>query len=82
MRPRKALAARLARLEAAMGGDGVGAWLLVVPADVARDPAALAAALGEHRQRTGYAGRVVVGLPEAASVEAWAAEFGPAAGRA
>lgn len=82
MRARGALAARLAALERAMGGDGPGGWLLVVAADVARDPGALAAALAEHRARTGYAGRVVVGLPEAETVERWALQFGPAAGRA
>lgn len=70
---------RLRRLEGARAAEG---RMLTIPLAVADDPAAVAALVAAHRERTGWRGRVaLIAVPEeAATMEEWALRYAPAQG--
>jgi hypothetical protein len=69
---------RVAQLEAA--GKDTASYVVTIPPEALDDPAATAAAIAEHRERTGYTGPVILAPPEATSVEEWSPIYGPGGG--
>lgn len=63
------LLGRIAQLEAA--GKGAPSYVVILPPDAMDAPAAQAAAIAAHRERTGYTGPVILAPRECGSVEEW-----------